>query len=56
MQLIKLFMLLVFIFIDYKTIQIAFNESENLGVWFLPALIFIVLIIICYSIIQSKKK
>lgn len=56
MQLIKLFMLLVFIFIDYKTIQIAFNESENLGVWFLPALIFIVLTIICYSIIQSKKK
>ena len=56
MQLIKLFMLLVFIFIDYKTIQIAFNESENLGVWFLPTLIFIVLTIICYSIIQSKKK
>lgn len=56
MQLIKLFMLIVFIFIDYKTIQIALNKSENLGVWFLPALIFMVLIIICYSIIQSKKK
>lgn len=34
MQTLNLFVLLIFIFIDYKTIQIAFNKSESLGVWF----------------------
>jgi len=56
MQSVNLFMLLIFIFIDYKTIQIALNKADSLGVWFLPIIGIIGLVIIAYSIIQSQKK
>jgi len=55
MQTLNLFVLLIFIFIDYKTIQIAFNKSESLGVWFLPISGIIAVLIISYSVIQSQK-
>lgn len=56
MQLINLFMLLIFIFIDYKTIQIALTQSGDLGVWFLPLIGIVGISIIIYSIKQSKKE
>ena len=56
MQSVNLFMLLIFIFIDYKTIQIALNKADSLGVWFLPIIGIIGFVIIAYSIIQSQKK
>lgn len=56
MQTLNLFVLLIFIFIDYQTIQIAFNKSDSLGIWFFPISGIIALIIISYSVIQSQKK
>lgn len=56
MQSVNLFMLLIFIFIDYKTIQIALNQSGGLGVWFLPLTGIVGILIIIYSIKQSKKE
>lgn len=56
MQSVNLFMLLIFIFIDYKTIQIALNKSDSLGIWFLPLIGIVGISIIIYSVIQSKKK
>jgi len=49
-------MLLIFIYIDYKTIQIALNQSGSLGVWFLPLAGIVGISIITYSVIQSQKK
>ncbi|WLD24790.1 DUF1648 domain-containing protein [Flavobacterium dauae] len=56
MQTLNLFVLLIFIFIDYKTIQIALEKNKSLGVWFLPISGIIAVIIISYSVIQSQKK
>lgn len=49
-------MLLIFIFIDYKTILIALNQSDGLGVWFLTLIGIVGISIISYSVIQSQKK
>ncbi|RRJ91162.1 DUF1648 domain-containing protein [Paenimyroides tangerinum] len=56
MQSLNLFVLLIFIFIDYKTIQIALNKSGSLGVWFLPLTGIVGISIIIYSVKQSKKE
>jgi len=55
MQSLNLFVLLIFIFIDYKTIQIALNKADSIGVWFLPITGIIGITIIAYSVIESKK-
>lgn len=55
MQFINLFMLLIFIFIDYKTIQIALNKSGNLGIWFLPLTGIVAVLIIGFNFLKSKK-
>jgi len=49
-------MLLIFIYIDFKTILIALNQSGSLGVWFLPLAGIVGISIITYSVIQSQKK
>ena len=56
MQSLNFFVLLIFIFIDYKTIQIALNKSGSLGVWFLPLTGIVGISIIIYSVKQSKKE
>ena len=56
MQSLNLFVLLIFIFIDYKTIHIALNKSESLGIWFLPLSGIVGVLIIVYNVIQSKKE
>lgn len=56
MQSLNLFVLLIFIFIDYKTILIALNKSGSLGVWFLPLTGIVGISIIIYSVKQSKKE
>lgn len=56
MHLINLFVLAIFIFIDYKTILIALNKSDSLGIWFLPLTGIVGISIIIYSVKQSKKE
>lgn len=55
MQLLNLFVLSIFIFIDYKTIQIAWKKSDSLGIWFLPLTIIVSVLIIGFNVLKSKK-
>jgi uncharacterized membrane protein len=52
---LKFIILLSFIFIQYKTIQISLKNSEGLGLWFLPAFLALILIPLSYFVIKAIK-
>lgn len=55
LHVLNMFVLFIFIFIDYKTIQIGLNETDSLGSWFLPIIFISTLLIIGYFSFKSKK-
>lgn len=55
MQTLNLFVLLIFIFIDYKTIQIALEKNKSLGIWFLPITILFFIILVGYNLYKTYK-
>lgn len=54
-RLLKITVLLIFIFINYKTIQIALEKNKNLGIWFLPVAILFFIILVGYNLYKTYK-
>jgi len=54
-RLLKIAVLLIFIFINYKTIQIALEKNKNLGIWFLPVAILFLFTLITYNLYKTYK-
>lgn len=54
-QKLKIILLLLFVFIDFITIQASKGNSEGLGKWFLPFMIGLIFIPILYFIYKSSK-
>lgn len=56
MRWMKIFFLLLFMAIDYFTMQVALEKREGLGAWFLPITIGILFTLIAFTIYESIKK
>lgn len=52
---LKLLIILVFLLIDFKTIQTALGISEGLGIWFLPLILGLIFIPMGYYSYKSYK-
>lgn len=52
---LKFMVLMVFLIIDFQTIQIAKGNSDTLGIWFLPLVLVMIFIPIGYFTYKSYK-
>lgn len=54
---VKIAILIAFIYIDFKTIEIAINgdNKNGLGIWFLPLFLILISIPIILNILKSKR-
>ncbi len=54
-RLLKIIIVLAFVFLNFKTIQIALNKSTNIGILFLPIIISATIILIGIMIYKMTK-
>jgi len=54
-RVLNLIVVWVFVFIMYKSIAVALNRSEGLGIWFIPVFIGIMIGPIIYFLLKSSK-
>ncbi|WP_405205470.1 DUF1648 domain-containing protein [Aquimarina sp. LLG6339-5] len=52
---INLTIIWAFVFILYKSVQVALGDSENLGIWFLPVFLIIIFGAIIYFALETRK-
>ena len=52
---LKLIIVVVFGLISYKTIESSENQSDGIGIWFLPLILGLIFIPIAYFIKKSSK-
>jgi uncharacterized membrane protein len=56
MRFLKLIVIIIFIMIDFQTIQTAKGKSDGIGIWFLPLVFGLIFIPIGYFAYQSYKQ
>jgi len=54
-RLLKIAVLLLFIFMNYQTMQIALEKNKSLGVWFLPVTILFFITLVGYNLYKTYK-
>jgi len=54
-RMLKIAILLLFIFMNYQTMQIALEKNESLGVWFLPVTILFFITLVGYNLYKTYK-
>lgn len=56
MRWMKLLLIILFMVIDYFTMEVSLGKREGLGAWFLPITLGILFMVIAFTIYESKKK